>query len=399
MSTPEISTTQAIRTLPDGLAHHARWRPATVALRQKRLGLWQPRSWADLATEVAALSGALLARGFRNGATLVLISHPRAEALLVSLAVQQLGGTVVVIDPTQGEAQIARLIRHIGAQYAFAEDQQQVDRLYAALPEPHALQSLIYADPRGLSHYQQTFLEPYAGLLAGERIHDDNQAQAAREAFVFLDIDESDAIVELAVTHRELLEAGQQLIDAERLDASEVAFASRGFTASGHARYLVAPWLIAGFSLNFPENLGTRDNDRRELGPTLVAGTRETYARLAGWVSDRLPAPGTWLRRVVDRVLAPADGQTPGFFGWLVRKALRDVIGFSRIKAPLLVGPSPDAHTRTFFSQLGIDVRHWPESKAWRPALASTLSSAPEAHPQGLRVVAGLTVNLDLKAT
>ena len=57
-----------------------------------------------------------------------------------------------------------------------------------------------------------------------------------------------------------------------RSSASEEALAARVFAASGQARYLLAPWLSAGFCLNFPEALATRDTDRRELGPTLGAG-------------------------------------------------------------------------------------------------------------------------------
>ncbi|MNR37341.1 hypothetical protein D3C85_1553490 [compost metagenome] len=69
-------------------------------------------------------------------------------------------------------------------------------------------------------------------------------------------------------------------MQGERLTEREEALAARAFAASGQARYLLAPWLLAGFRLNFPERLETRDQDRRELGPSLVLGTRETYGRL-----------------------------------------------------------------------------------------------------------------------
>ncbi len=398
MTITDTATPVAIRTLADALAHQARWRPQAIALRQKRLGLWHPMSWRAVEGEVAALAAGLSARGFDTGDTLLLASHPRVEALLAALAAQWLGGTVTLVDPAQRDEVFARIVAQTDAVHVFAEDQQQVDRVLAVAGAAGRLRTLAYADARGLADYPGSYLVSYGALASVPRnAAEAPRAAAGQVAFRFLDLDHDDRVVQWPVTHEDLLQAGRELIAAEGLGAHEVALASRGFTAGGHARYLIAPWLLAGFSLNFPENLGTRDNDRRELGPTLVAGTRETYARLAALVRSRLPVRDSLAGRAMARLLDRGTASAPGLVAALARRSLRDVIGFTRIRSPLLVGPGLDDDTRAFFDALGITVRHWPERQAALPAREAAGEGACADGRSGLKVLPGLARPFDWK--
>ena len=169
--------------------------------------------------------------------------------------------------------------------------------------------------------------------------------------------------------HQHLLLAGKHLLASESLGAKEEALASRTFSSAAQALYLLAPWLQAGFRLNFPENLATRDNDRRELGPTLVAGTRESYGRLEQLTKDRLPPSYSWLGRFVHRVLQPdARWYWRGLGYFTVVRPLRDVLGLSRTRVPLSLGLPLEEHTQQFFSRLGVNVRSWPDVTDWRHA-------------------------------
>ena len=357
---------QAAATLPGWLEVQARSQGGAVALRHKQLGIWQPRSWREVLADVAALAGGLAERGFRQGSTLVVLSHPRPEALLAALAAQWLGGVAAVLDPHDDPAVPDAALLALRPDFVFAEGLAQVERARRAGLAPAVL---AYADARGLGG------QPLPGLVAsralavaGGRV----PALLARPdgvAFVFLRAGGDGAVERQAITHAELLREGRLLVEGEQLSEREEAFAARAFAASGQARYLLAPWLIAGFRLNFPESLATRDNDRRELGPTLVAGTRETWQRVEHLVRDLLPAPGSWQRRLVERGLDPRARGVSRLLGyWLVRRPLRDVIGFTRTRVPLIVGePLPDESAR-FFARLGIEVRNWADPARWQAA-------------------------------
>ena len=119
-------------SLPGWLLEQAAARPRAVALRHKRLGVWQERSWDALRVEVGALAGALSERGFRPGSTLTLLSNPRPEAVLLALAAQWLGGVAAVLDPRGETAAPDLLAGTPGRDFVFAEGLAEVERVRRA---------------------------------------------------------------------------------------------------------------------------------------------------------------------------------------------------------------------------------------------------------------------------
>ncbi|WP_044875260.1 AMP-binding protein [Pseudomonas sp. LFM046] len=367
-------------TLPAWLAHQARQRPTGIALRHKRLGVWQVRNWAQVQAEVLALAGALRAAGFGPGAQLAILSRPRPEALFAALAAQWLGGTAAPFDPLEEAAGQATALRQAGADFVFAEGLEEILRVRQSDLAPTWL---AYADGRGLVDPQvRAGALDYGRLLAAEAEYGAPPVRAEDIAFAFYR-QRVAGVEQQSFSHAELLQEGERLVRGERLSEREDALAARAFAASGQARYLLAPWLLAGFRLNFPERLETRDQDRRELGPSLVLGTRETYGRLHELVRQRLPLPGSLRRRLVDWALEPDGGALRSLLGQpLVRRPLRDVLGFSRTRVALLVGAPLDEETRRFFTGLGIEVRNWPAAERWHPVRGRDVTGWPSGQPQ-----------------
>jgi long-subunit acyl-CoA synthetase (AMP-forming) len=333
------------QTLPQALLLQARTRGAAIALRYKRLGIWHTRSWSELADEVAQLAAALHQRNFGPDDNVLIISQARHEALLLALAAQWLGGSVTLLDP---ERDNRALLAELRPRFVLAQDLD-------ALQQLDERQVVLYLDGRGLNQHLDDGLIAYADLIATTP-PPACATQWGRTAFVFY------ADTPLRLNHDQLLAGARALVEREHLSADEEALAARVFAASGQARYLLAPWLHAGFRLNFPEALATRDTDRRELGPTLVLGTRESYGRLELWVRERLPMPGTFSHRLYHWALQPSRWAVRRWFGhWLVRRPLRDVLGMSRLRVPLLVGPPLTPESAAFFGALGIRPRAWQE--------------------------------------
>jgi hypothetical protein len=283
--------------------------------------------------------------------------------LLAALAAQWLGGSAVLLDPLDEAAEQVSLLRRLGGRFVFAEGQQDVERVQAAGLAPGLL---FHADGRGLFDVS---LATYATLLG--RAADPAlvvQARPEGVAFSFYRVAAGELQAQ-RLTHGELLTGGQGLVTAERLGAREEALAARTFAASGQVRYLLAPWLLAGFRLNFPESLATRARDRRELGPTLVLGTARTYGHLHALIQQRLPLPGSLSRRLVDWALAPSRGAWQRLLGhWLIGRPLRDQLGLGRTRVPLLTGAPLEPQPQVFFAVLGVPPRPWPEAHRWQPA-------------------------------
>lgn len=147
-------------TLPAWLAEQARHRPHAPALRHKRLGQWEQLSWHALATKVEALAAGLAAHDFGVGDALLLVSQPREEALLLSLAAQWRGGVAVPLEPSVSDQTLGRIVRHLTPLFTFADDDRQIDRLLALS------QWVIDANPRGLRPHPHADVVEYAALAS-----------------------------------------------------------------------------------------------------------------------------------------------------------------------------------------------------------------------------------------
>jgi long-chain acyl-CoA synthetase len=356
-------------TFPNLLNFQAFAKPLSIALRHKQLGIWHEKRWSELHHELLQLVQLLKEKGFKAGDTLFLLSHPRPEALLLSIAAHWLGGISAPLDPAYAETKVSALLSALKPTFIFAEGQLQVDQI---LKLDLSQELIIYADARGLSHYENPILHAYAAVKNIQPIDYLKQLSIAKPehtAFVFYRLNENGDVDLQQLSHAEMLVQGRKLVKQEALTEHEEALAARAFAASGHVRYLLSPWLLAGFKLNFPENIDTRDIDRRELGPTLVAGTSATYQRLHALVESRLPLPNTLHRRLFDWSISTSKID---FFlrrlvaYWLIIRPLRDVIGFSRTRIPLLVGERLPAKSALFFASIGIHVKNWPDIADWQ---------------------------------
>lgn len=356
-------------TFPNLFNFQAFDKPLSIAVRHKQLGIWHEKRWSELHQELLQLVQLLKEKGFKAGDTLFLLSHPRPEALLLSIAAHWLGGISAPLDPAYAESKVSALLNALQPAFIFAEGQLQVDLI---LDLGLSQKLIIYADARGLSHYEDTTLHAYAGIKNIQSMNYLKQlsvAEPEHTAFVFYRLNENGDVDFQQLSHAEMLVQGRKLVKQETLTEHEEALAARAFAASGHVRYLLSPWLLAGFKLNFPENIDTRDIDRREFGPTLVAGTSATYQRLHALVESRLPLPNTLHRRLFDWALSVSktDFLVKRLIAyWLVIRPLRDVIGFSRTRIPLLVGERLPAKSALFFASIDIHVKNWPDVAEWQ---------------------------------
>jgi len=364
-------------TLPAWLAEQARHCPHATALRHKRLGRWEQLSWHALAEKVEALAAGLAARDFGAGDALLLVSQPREEALCLSLAAQWRGGVAVPVEPSVSDQTLGRIVRHLTPLFTFADDDQQVDRLLALS------QWVIDANPRGLRPHPNADVIEYTTLASPDK-GVKATARPDHDAFIFYRVDAGHGIEEQRITHTTLIREARLVAAKEHLHPADDAFAARAFATAAQARYLVAPWLLTGFRLNFPESLETRDNDRRELAPTVVAGTRETYGRVARLVDARLPGANSVRRRLLDRL---SDEQSSWLLRtaawWLVARPLREVIGFRRTHAALVAGAALDGDAARLFNALRIDVRTWPDDGQWQRLSEHVLTAQQAADVQG----------------
>jgi long-subunit acyl-CoA synthetase (AMP-forming) len=158
-------------TLPGRLGQLARERPRGIALREKRLGVWQEITWETYIDNVRAAAAAFVALGLEAGDRVAIHSENRPEWVYSDLAAQAAQGIAVGIYPTNPASEVEYLLIDSGARYLVAEDQEQVDKALEA-PDVPALEKIIYIDPEGVTAYDDPRLISWTDFMALGRERD-----------------------------------------------------------------------------------------------------------------------------------------------------------------------------------------------------------------------------------
>jgi long-chain acyl-CoA synthetase len=159
------------KSAPLLLAERARREPQAVAFRAKKLGLYQERSWAGYATQVARCAHGLKALGLESGERIAIMGDACEEWLLADLGAQALGAIVYGIYPTASTAELEYQMNDGGAVLFVAEDQEYVDRILQVADRLPKLRWIVVVDASALFAYNHPKLRTFDDLMraGGER--------------------------------------------------------------------------------------------------------------------------------------------------------------------------------------------------------------------------------------
>ena len=164
-------------TFPRLLQKHASERPTDPALREKEYGIWQTWSWQRALADVRAMASGLAALGFTPGQNLAIVGDNRPHLYLMFIAVQALRGVPVPMYQDAVAAEMAFVLDDAEVHFAFAENQEQVDKMLEMRESVPGLQHIIYDDPRGMRNYTQPGLISVDELMALGKKHDELHPQ------------------------------------------------------------------------------------------------------------------------------------------------------------------------------------------------------------------------------
>ena len=111
------------------LLKHAAERPQDAAMREKEYGIWQALTWAELAKMVEHLACGLHAAGLKRDDHMVVVGANRPRLYATMLAVQALGAVPIPLYQDAAALECIFPINNADVCFAFADDQEQVDKL------------------------------------------------------------------------------------------------------------------------------------------------------------------------------------------------------------------------------------------------------------------------------
>jgi long-chain acyl-CoA synthetase len=299
------------------------------------------------------------------------------------LAVQSLGAIPVPLYQDAAAAECVFPINNAEVRFAFAEDQEQVDKLLEIRENCPQLERIYFDDPRGLRKYD----EPCLASL--------DELQAAGKAFVGIHPDFFSAEVEKAGpsdvgamfftsgttgnpkgvvhTHNSLLNRARVGADFDKLTGSEEVLAYLPPAWIGQNIFSYAQWLACGYVVNCPESAATVTIDLKEIGPTYYFAPPRVFEGLLTSVMIRMEDAGAIKRGMfhyfmnIAKKVGPTlmDGKSVSMIDRLlyalgtifVYGPLRNTLGMSRVRVAYTAGEAIGPDLFSFFRSIGINLK------------------------------------------
>ncbi len=353
-------------TLPKLLALHAREHGSEVALREKRFGIWHSVTWRDYAARTAAIARGLRTIGIGPGDVVGLIGDNRPDWVMGEIAAHAAGAMSLGVYRDALDEEVAYLLAHAGAKLVFAEDEEQVDKLLNISDRVPGLRHIVFSDPRGMRKHEDPRLLPLETLVAqgGEGPLDD-LAAATRggDVAILCTTSGTTANPKLAMlTGGALLRHCRSYLAADPKGPEDEYVSVLPLPWIMEQIYALGWGLITRMKVNFVEEPETTMADFREIGPTFVLLAPRVWESIAADVRARIMDASPFKRRMFDLGMklgldALKQGKRSAAANALLFRALRDRLGFSRLRSAATGGAALGPDTFRFFLALGVPLR------------------------------------------
>ncbi len=370
-------------TFPQLLLNHAAQRPQAPAMREKEYGIWQAMSWADLALLVEQVACGLHQAGLRAGQHMIVVGANRPRLYATMLAAQSLGAVPIPLYQDAAALECVYPINDAEVCFAFAEDQEQVDKLLEIREQCPQLAHIFFDDPRGLRNYDEPGLASVDELVAAGKAFAALHPDFFKDAVALVKPTDVGAMFftsgttgnpkGVVHTHDSLLNRARAGADFDHLTSAEEVLAYMPVAWIGQNIFSYSQWLACGYVVNCPESAATVTIDLKEVGPTYYFAPPRVFEGLLTSVMIRMEDAGALKRRmfhyfmsVAQRVgpqktdgkaLSLVDGLLYALGNIFVYGPLRNNLGMSRVRVAYTAGEAIGPDLFTFYRSIGINLK------------------------------------------
>src|SRR5437764_3770399 len=359
-------------TFPKLLRLNAREHGREIALGEKGLGLWRVFTWNDYQRRVHDFALGMIELGLGRGDVIGIIGDNRPDWVSAEIATHAIGAMSLGLYRDVLDEEAAYLLSYGEARLVFAEDEEQVDKLLALGERVPQLKHIVYSDPRGMRKYDDP------RLIEADKVAALGRDRAAHEPGLYdrlVDATKGEDVAILCTTsgttaHPKLamLAAGRVL----RHCATYLSFDPKG-PDDEYVSVLPLPWimeqvyvlgkgLLCRMKVNFVEQADTMMHDFREIAPTFVLFAPRVWESIAADVRAGVMDSSPLKQKLYDLGMktglsALAQGKRSLLADQILFRALRDRLGFTRLRSAATGGAALGPDTFKFFRAMGVPLR------------------------------------------
>ena len=354
-----------------------------VAMREKEFGIWIPFTWQDYYDNVKYLSLGMVSLGLKKGDKVSMMGDNRPEGLWAEIAAMCAGAIGVWLFRDCMMDEVKYIIDHSDTVFFVGETQEEVDKALSIKDECPKLKWIIWDDPKGMRNYHQDF------LISIKKVQELGRELDQKEPDLFektINEGHGDDICLLfytsgttalpkgaLLTHWNMLTMGKNLMAVDPCYDTDDFVSYLPFAWIGEQMMSISCGLRVGYTLNFPEEPDTAQQDIREIGPHVMFAPPRLYEGMTRQVQVK-HIDATWIKRSIYNFATKVGYKVANlkfekqpvplhwkFLNWLanitMQKKLKDHLGMSRLRYCYTGGAAMGPDHFRFFHALGVNLK------------------------------------------
>ena len=354
-----------------------------VAMREKEFGIWNPITWKEYYENVKRIALGMVSLGLERGDKVAMIGDNRPEALWAEMASMCIGAIGIWLFQDSLIEEVRHILEHSDTKLIVGEGQEEVDKFLSIKEKCPKVKRMIWDDPKGMRTYDDPILIGLKEVMKlGEEL--DKKEPALFEDLVMKGNGDDVCLLFYTsgttalpkgalLTHYNMLTMGQNLMRVDPYYETDDFVSYLPFAWIGEQMMSISCGIQAGFTLNFPEEPETAQENIREIGPHIMFAPPRVYEQMVRNVQVKY-LDSSWLKRkayefameigyhkadlTFSKKTIPWYWKTLDLLAYLgLHKKLKDHLGLSRIRYTYTGGAAMGPDHFRFFHAIGVNLK------------------------------------------
>ncbi len=269
-----------------------------VALREKKLGVWQEITWDDYCRHVRHLCLGLLELGLEKGAHVSILADNEPKWLIADIAIQSAGAVAVGVYPTNPSREARYVVGHSESTFVVCGDQEQLDKILEVKEELPLLKRIVVMDMKGLRNYRDSLIMSFEAVeKIGRKIDEKDPEKFYRTMDLLKPEDVSIMVYTSGTTgppkgamirHEHILRMSSAICKVIPQDENDEIVSYLPLCHVAERMLSVGVPLYTGATVNFAESVDTVTSAMREILPTFFFAVPRIWEKMMAGILTKM---------------------------------------------------------------------------------------------------------------